>query len=165
MYRRTISGYCQPMQCRGYGIIVGPIQWSTHPQSAIGASFDSSKCIAMGASYRSCQVLCEIGDTGITDIGSGGFRDCWLWNVLYRTCADVEQVINSTIDHRVWYLKDPHMQRGQGVVVFETGNADQWVNVCYDRESKTWIRALVLACLFLPTLTNKEHDGGRSNGC
>lgn len=30
---------------------------------------------------------------------------------------------------RAWYLKDPHMQRGQGVVVFVYGDGDGWAEV------------------------------------
>jgi hypothetical protein len=29
----------------------------------------------------------------------------------------------------VWYLKDPHMQRGQGVVVFHKDQPEQWAAV------------------------------------
>lgn len=49
---------------------------------------------------------------------------------LFRTVQDVQAAVErSGGGGRAWYLKDPHMQRGQGVVVFVYGEGDRWAEV------------------------------------
>lgn len=54
--------------------------------------------------------------------------------LLCRTVAEVQEAVAAG-GAGVWYLKDPHMQRGQGVIVFGCDSAEHWAGVCRNPHS------------------------------